>query len=451
MTKFVITYGALMISLAAGCTPVAGDLFTPSPVRNVTQIIPSQTIQLSPAVTATVEPSSFPTPTPTASVLQTETSTIVKQRCLSISDTIPEGFLSGGSIVFWSQSGLYTLNSADKRLQLVPNSSIAGPDAKVSPNGRLLAFQTIETNQETNTSKPRLWLTAVDQPTSDPTSLTLNREWSGIVGWLDNDTLLLSPANRPRGTLLLFNRVDGQIRELVPSFPNPYFGTDEHADPGPSWDVVYDPTLTRAIYLKLANADGFPAVTLWDLNNGKALWELGHPKAFDALVEPTWSINGEQFVVAGQKFTLNELMSNNQLLSESHFELFIVNRDGHINQSTSYSNGYDSIHIERLSWSPNGQYISFWMQFNNKGDLHLVLYNTTDQQTTDYCIPNGGFAPTPLWSPDSKQLIVVRENSGKRQLVVVDVVHNTAVNVSNSVGPELSNLVQPVGWMDTTR
>lgn len=128
------------------------------------------------------------------------------------------------------------------------------------------------------------------------------------------------------------------------------------------------------------------------------------------------------------------------------FELIVVDRNGEAKQLTHLADagfrGTDT-RIYHATWSPNENYIAFWLMDYKTGIGSLAVYDTTTEMVTDYCIQSGdplSFAP--YWSPDSKQLVFDSSNDfyGPYRVVVLDILENRAVEIAGEN-------YRAIGWM----
>lgn len=206
---------------------------------------------------------------------------------------------------------------------------------------------------------------------------------------------------------------------------------------------VYDPTLTRVVY-----GSGFhdssnlihPIVTLWDAQANQKVWEIETTDWGDT---PVWTPDGKQFV-----FAANLDLKQAQLNAR---EFFSVSRDGEARQLTHFMDYFDEIYIlDSYNLSPNGKLLAFWIitQPSLASKPELAVLNIETGEVTNYCITGDAFADnrsepsSPIWSPDSTQLLVVSripEDTKVRRVVMVNLVQNHAAKILADMEPE--------GWM----
>jgi Tol biopolymer transport system component len=199
---------------------------------------------------------------------------------------------------------------------------------------------------------------------------------------------------------------------------------------GYSGTTVYDPTLTRVVYL-----NGF---ALYDIPGKTILAQLTNVYLGD---EPKWSPDGSRIIVsAGAEF-------------------YLISRDGQITQASHMNpnynpetrKGYDYM-SSYYSWSPNGNKIALWLQVYDSKTINptitLAVLDIASGIITDTCIP-AGFNPEklfkfpePVWSPDGNSLVIdtnFNEEEKTTGVVLVDLEKQAAYKV-------LENYY-PLGWL----
>jgi hypothetical protein len=276
--------------------------------------------------------------------------------------------------------------------------------------------------------------------------------WNLLPGWLDDQRLIMNIAGndpdedtgKKPATLMMLNPFTGERRILRPDFPDIY--AEYLVVDWDGWgETVYDPTLTRVVYL--SSRVGY---VLWDLETHQVLAKLRsyylHP--------PRWSPDGAQFVVAAdpdQQFNTG-------------FELFSVSREGQqIAPLTNLTVYYPYVDMWGYSWSPDGSHLAFWLRTDPhalSGDNYaverLAVLDLATQEVTDYCIPldaYGGELGTipffssgltaPLWSPNGQQLIVESRYAPDASRVIL-------VDISRGFAAQIAENMKPEGWMKST-
>ena len=123
-------------------------------------------------------------------------------------------------------------------------------------------------------------------------------------------------------------------------------------------------------------------------------------------------------------------------------DIFSISRDGQVRRLTHLTDHYGrllTISPAGLSWSPDARYLAFWILYPDSPGLNweLVVYDTTAQKATDYCITNAGGSirplDAPIWSPDGRQLLVEsRDAQGNNRVVILDLAQETAFLLSDN-------------------
>jgi Tol biopolymer transport system component len=131
--------------------------------------------------------------------------------------------------------------------------------------------------------------------------------------------------------------------------------------------------------------------------------------------------------------------------------LVSISFEGRITRLTNLTALYSEIQIGNLSWSPDGRYIAFLLyakpgsypnlypELEIPEAFRLAVYDSITQQVTEYCIP-GYSNSSPVWSPDSKQVIINFIYSKlPNQVIMVDIEKNWAAKIAENVFS--------VGWL----
>ncbi len=271
-------------------------------------------------------------------------------------------------------------------------------------------------------------------------------DW-GPVNWLDDERLIINLIQTGESAslnFLILNPFTNEQHNLKADYPDIY---DQH--PLPNWDgwgiTVYSPNIDHVVYLQ-GGVSGPYYYTLWDIQNQEVITQI--QAAGDISAIPRWSADGEKFAIAPSLFS--------KMGDYPSYDLFSVSQDGIITQLTHLSGYYPWVYIADLSWSPDSRSIAFWYSYwtdmpssDTRGDYSLGVLDVQTGLTTSYCIHgeldaeigSRKYQP-PLWSPDSRQLIVqsqVGEDFLNFQTILVDVQENRAYHIADNL--------EPVGWL----
>lgn len=273
-------------------------------------------------------------------------------------------------------------------------------------------------------------------------------------GWFDNERLFnLVTQEDDVPYLILLNYATGERQEVRANYPGytlpfllEYAFIQEWNQPS----AIYDPNLTRVVYGGCTPdcAHGYPVI-LWDLVNDQEITRLLTMDFFGSY--PMWLPDNNHFLIAANLDSSIPLAPSN--------EFYLVSRDGNIDQLTNLMENHLEVEINpSISLSPNGRYVAFWLRLQSDYyDYRLAVLDIETSQVTNYCLPGETFhntqglknnnyrsyyVETPVWSPDSTQLIIVQRDPEDRSIrwdVLIDLQNEMAIKI----GEELD----PVGWM----
>jgi hypothetical protein len=275
-----------------------------------------------------------------------------------------------------------------------------------------------------------------------------------LWNWFDNERLIhLEFLEDGTHNLQLFNPFTGERQDLRADFPDSeMFASNPSPLPSPPhWKYskggspVYDPTLTRVVYPGVAKetTEEWPIV-IWDVNVEQPLAQFVTKDYWGGT--PLWTPDGNEFVFATKLNSKDPHPPANEFLA--------ISRDGEARQLTHFTDYFEETRItDNYSMSPNGKLVAFWIQAAPSPfeSAQLAVLDLVTGVSTNYCVkgdpfPNNAHGQesliTPVWSPDSSQLLVIShptDNQQLTQVVVVDIVNNYAAQINQDV--------EPVGWM----
>lgn len=377
-------------------------------------------------------PYNFPaTPTPTATM---DLVAQLQGQCLSGRAGLPETEALSGRIVLDSAVTLpngrvnrdsFFLDVATCAATRINQMNEGGFDYAVSPDRTLLAYRNLLYDALDNIVGEELVIKDFNGELL--LSLPWETDWLRLVDWLDNERVVINPYKQQENLAKMYSTLTvltpfTRARQIL----SPDFAKMYEYSPFPDWDgwgvTMYDPTLTRVVYLSDYSEYAY---VLWDIENSTRLASL---QAI-GLFTPRWSPDGSAFVI--------EAYNPDQFA----LELFLVNRDGAVQQLTNLYGEEDTI-LTNYSWSPNSLKIAAWMisGANDNKQAQLVVIDTTTKsiEVKDvffHSQPEPPFGP--IWSPNGKYLIVF--DSGNEQVFLFDLAQNLAIPLAENM--------EPVGWM----
>ena len=185
--------------------------------------------------------------------------------------------------------------------------------------------------------------------------------------------------------------------------------------------MVYSPNLEWVAYY--SENDGMTGPVVYDLAKKQILWEFGK---MGGMIGDTavWSPDGQEVVFNGGNPT-------------DGYQLYIINISGQIKAVLDESLPHQAF---AFSWSPDRNFIAFW------NDDRLMVYDRQMDWVFDTCIrgSGGGCYFTPVWSPDSQQLMA-RTYSTPGILFLVDWNKKVAYKIKEDKSTQ--GIIY--GWMDS--
>ncbi len=430
----------VMVVLLTGCNIVVAPTgnITPTPFGNGTQFVfPTETREN--VTPMPLNNNQLVSPASTELAHSEVTETVVTETCPNIEPSLRSHSTDLGKILF-IEYDQYKIMSLDLDTWVarpfIPDNEIVYSFA-LSYNGKWLAYQ----SEDVSTHEKRL---AVVTGTGNKVfNIPWEDEWEKVSYWLDNDHIVIKKTGDETPALLILDPFSNDRKELISKFPNIYF-----LEYPPDWNgsgrVVYDSTLTRAVY-----AGTNQRYVLWNVETNSHILYLQTTSFLQFPVKaPQWSLDGNQVIMAAPGKSL-EYMND---------ELFLINRNAGITKLTNLSDNYDRVSIDRYSWSPDGSYIAllFSADPSNYNLDRLAILNYFSSNIDLYCIqgnlmsdyrrnPQGDYDLITYtgvaWSPDShKVLLENRTAENSSRIIMIDVVENTAYQI-------LEGDMSPIGWI----
>ncbi len=266
------------------------------------------------------------------------------------------------------------------------------------------------------------------------------RMWD-ILGWLDDERLVLTNWANTEITLNIFNPFSGELEESLatPQVVSPQ-GDIFVGGPGTPL-LIYNPALTRVVYDRFLRDQNRITYELWDVQSKNVLWERSVEVDYS---RPVWSPDGKYFAIIYEPYS----KSNDPYLD--YGSLYIVNDEGQETMLTDMVAG-------ELAWSPDGRYIATWWRGDIDFDIELpcwganidldielpclwtnslVIVDVITKDATIYSVGNASSAQHPVWSPDGNMVAVVAYREADEpvddiatRVVIVDIVRNRAFEV----------------------
>jgi hypothetical protein len=423
--------------LLAGCAGSEGEALevgtatqTPTSAATSTPAPPSPTPSSTNAwriVTSTITP----TLTPFPSEVQLTFS------CLEVERKMPDDANVSGVVAMkrWDfqysdhEIFLFDISTGEDLLLTLPDE--AKSFIEVSPNRKYGAYFRAFYDAEYNLTGQQLFI--IDGKGQRLKSIPWNENWTTAISWFDENHLVIElPAVeeevgvfwKPK-SLILFDPFSGEEwfldPDTLPGWGDWLTAAEEFS--GLMWwrgweSVEYDPSRTLAMYPRILTEDSDRfTYDLWDVSQQQLVASLDSIISINIggayYPRPDWSPDGSQFAIVGGI----ENMDTGEMTGR---ELFLVTRDGQVEQLTQLSS-YANVWATSHSWSPDGRNIALYINSVDIPDdeAHLAVLDTETLTLTDYCVkvhaydePFGDdtvryYSPAPIWSPDGKQLLVV--------------------------------------------
>jgi hypothetical protein len=296
-------------------------------------------------------------------------------------------------------------------------------------------------------------------------------EWNMLLFWQDKETLIfnlskledrqLNLLTEP-GPIGIYNFRKDEQQTLFPNFsefvqPINFPGQMLPRNVLPTWNgqygVVYDPALTRAIYLRYMQDREVFTYGIWDIENDRLAGTLDAiyrnftvSEDIRTALMPHWSPDGSDFLIVSSPFFIGE--SGGEIDWDTEYlemELYRVNRAGGAEKLT-HLNPTWSVEDFNLSWSPDVRYVAMFVRpyYGPAEKIRLAVLDMQTLKIMDTCIDIGHSTqfspPRPIWSPNSKQFLVWDQVGDDLSQVILYDVDRKAASI-------LVENMEPVGWL----
>jgi hypothetical protein len=409
-TKLICTFISVIILIFSGCSSPTPDVAT-IVLKSTETAIPS----FPPTATPTLIPALISSLTPTA---QRDSSLKLSTQCVDIQtdiNSIQKG--SNGTLVIaqdYSTSTLFDKLRVPYLYEFSTGKKIELPGAynfAVSLDQTRLAY--LSHNNALNILNEEL----------EPIKKLEIGDYK-IDKWGENGLFVA------RGNDYAFLELTtGEIRPLSRDFPNIYPMEDWK-----SWYpiAIYDPTLTRVIYPKLEKLTS--SIALWDVQKQKELTRVSEGHALSILPEmtPTWTADGQDVVLAA--------LVENEASGSIERKLIKIDRNGTIQLLMNIPQVIGTL---RFAISPNEESIAFWSPDPSSDmleNLSLYVLDIKQNKLTNYCLVSKFLTVPPIWSEDSKQLVVELYQDNENSDVIL-------LNLEENVAAKIAEDAQPIGWL----
>jgi hypothetical protein len=305
------------------------------------------------------------------------------QQCLPIDDLEMDlSDLAFGTMQLFSAEIDYHFTLKEIRSGIEHRSSIESKnfvlESEVSPNRNMV---TVMGYDEQHT-KAILWV--LDARANILAETSIQRTDLGALRWLDNERLTIETDDY--GVLVLVNPFTGEQRVINNELPD--------LEPRIRWPIAYSSDLEWVTYYSWRQKNSQNSVegpVVYDVAKQQTIWNAGN----GAGSNPAWSPDGQELAFTS---------------GMDEYQLYLFSRTGNIKAVLDDSLPHKAF---AFSWSPDGNYIAFWNADS------LMVYDRQKDWVFDTCVPGYeiGVTGSPLWSPDSQQIIV---HSGSTQPLLVD-------------------------------
>lgn len=419
----------------------------PAPITVETPPVPTSTPWIQPTPKTTFDES--PTQIPAGFSIQ--------NHCPEIAVGIDKLPILDGTLVFSSYNAL---NNKDNLLRLEPggNSSVSFWDPQANT---IMSYELPEEFYyyiyAESPDKEKLAITQGKTLEFSTDMLILNREgkevkriafpeeWTFFTWW-GNEKLLFrqfrqqNPNLKEKLDLVSIDFSDEKQTILPSDFPNIY--TREMPV---TWGAltIFNPARSHVVYPERERDVGQIISILWDLKKNEEIARIANGNW------PIWSPEGNRLLL---------IVDVDKIRHEWRDEIYIINFSGDISRVTFFEEHFDDVLISLPAWSPNGRYVSFWIHPELSYRTANLAVLDIETLTVDlFCNEINPFpwrfgedwtlhyanfqinSVRPIWSPDSKYVLIENNESGISSAFLFDL-ENHAIS-------QITLDARPVAWL----
>jgi len=388
-----------------------------------------------PTSALTITPTSVPIKV-TPTLMPSPPENILNFQQFDITSEIPSDLRPDGALVIWSEPLQLLHFEPDIHME-----TIIGIDPDVgcfstSPDGKWLSYC-----PQSSDSPTGQWLivASADGQVQKKVPMDIHLIYFGVYQWLDNQRLtfpLIQAEHQPAYPTVVINPFTGEQVKLSSDYPGLQLspsGTATRMAFNFS-DVVYDPSLEHVIFPSWGGERNY--IVLWDRQSNSEVARIeNHSQVFGHY--PLWLPDATQFAVP----VVNTIRGDHLIE-----EWYSMSREGQVEQLTHFGDYFSDSEISPASnWSPDGRKLAFWIKVSPSlcPGLNLAILDLDTKQVTSTCIlGNSDYAPPPIWSLDSRYIVVVNVRTESRQTIVVDIEGDRAFDITDIIEGSL-----PIGWL----